>query len=112
MQTLIGATQRANPNPHSGWVWSASATVESMTKPKLNTEFAVETADRAIKSIAQGFIVYAGGSSAVLDAWTFDWVEALGTGLGMGVLSLATSLATGSLFKRGATTLPPPAPKG
>jgi len=80
----------------------------------MNTQFAVETADRAIKSFAQGMIVYASGSSAVLDAWTFNWGAALGTGLGMAAMSILTSFASGSIFKKAASPasmLPPPAPR-
>lgn len=78
---------------------------------KLDTEFGVETADRAIKSFFQGLVVYAGGSDAVLNAWEFNWAEALGASLGLAVLSVATSFASGSIFKKAATpasVLPPP----
>lgn len=83
----------------------------------LNTEFAVETADRAIKSFAQGIVLYAGGGEALIDAFAFDWAEALGFGLGAAALSVVTSLASGSIFKRRATASaasmlpPPPLPK-
>jgi len=80
-----------------------------MSKLSLNTTFAVEVADRAIKSAAQGFVAYAGGIP--LNAWAFSWIEAVGMTLGMAALSVATSMSTGSLFKRGATTLPPPRPR-
>lgn len=79
----------------------------------LNTEWAVETADRAIKSFAQAILLYFGGGEALIDAFTFDWGAALGFGLGGAVLSVLTSMASGSFFKGGATpatVLPPPSP--
>jgi hypothetical protein len=79
----------------------------------LNTEWAVETADRAIKSFAQAILLYFGGGEVLIDAFNFDWVAALGFGLGGAALSVVTSMASGSFFKRGATAtsmLPPPPP--
>lgn len=66
-----------------------------------NTRFAVETADRAIKSFAQGLVVYIGG--ATVNVWSFEWLDAVGTSLGYAALSIATSFASGSLFKHSAT---------
>lgn len=71
---------------------------------KLDTQFSVETADRAIKSFAQAIILGAGFSDVgPVDAFALDWKLALGFGLGGAVLSVLTSLASGSLFKRTAT---------
>jgi hypothetical protein len=69
----------------------------------LNTTFAVETTDRAIKSFAQAIVLYFGVGEALINAFEFDWVAALGFGLGGAALSVLTSFASGSIFKRTAT---------
>jgi hypothetical protein len=78
----------------------------------LNTTWAVETADRAIKSFAQAVILGAGASDAgPVNAFAYDWKLALGFGLGGAVLSVLTSMASGSIFRDSATpasVLPPP----
>ena len=80
----------------------------------LNTQWAVETADRAIKSFAQAILLGFGLSdSGPVDAFEFDWRLGLGFGLGGALLSVLTSLASGSLFTRAASPasmLPPPSP--
>ena len=79
-----------------------------------NTQWAVETADRAIKSFAQSILLGFGLSdSGVVNAFEFDWQLGLGFGLGGALLSVLTSMASGSLFKKAATPasiLPPPSP--
>ena len=78
---------------------------------QLDTDFAVEVADRAVKSFFQGVLaVFAISDAGPVNAFEFDWSAGLGAGLAMTILSVATSLASGSIFKKGATpasTLPP-----
>lgn len=79
----------------------------------LNTTWAVETADRAIKSFAQAIILGAAASEAgPVNAFELDWKLALGFGLGGAVLSVLTSMASGSIFRNAATPASalPPAP--
>lgn len=77
----------------------------------LDKDFAVETADRAIKSAAQGVILGFGLSeSGIANAFEFDWKLGLGFAAGAAILSVLTSLISGSIFKRGVTSasiLPP-----
>jgi hypothetical protein len=58
--------------------------------------FWIRTADRAIKSFAQGVLFVFGASQVgeVADAFTFDLTAALSGGLGMAVLSLLTSIVS------------------
>lgn len=70
---------------------------------RLNTEWIIETSDRALKSFGQAIVLYLGGGSVLIDGFDVDWVDALGFGVGAAVLSAATSLASGSLFKSRAT---------
>jgi len=54
-----------------------------------------ETGERAIKSAAQGVLLSIGASSATpVDLFTLDAKVLVGAGLGMGLLSVLTSLAT------------------
>ena len=50
------------------------------------------TAERAIKSFAQGAIVAIGGNA--VSAWDLDYVGISGTGLSMALLSVLTSVAS------------------
>ncbi len=49
------------------------------------------TADRAVRSAAQGLVT--SGLGAASNLYTWDWKIGLGTAASMGLLSLATSLA-------------------
>lgn len=49
------------------------------------------TADRAVRSAAQGLIT--SGLGAASNLYTWDWKVGLGAAASMGLLSLATSLA-------------------
>lgn len=70
----------------------------------LDTTFAVETADRAIKSFAQGVVLaFAASDVTGVNAFAFDWRSGLGFGLGAAVMSVLTSFISGSVFKRAAT---------
>jgi hypothetical protein len=70
---------------------------------KMNTTFIAETVDRSVKSFAQAIVLYLGGGAVLINGFSADWLDALGFGLGAAVLSLATSLVSGSLFKNAAT---------
>jgi hypothetical protein len=54
------------------------------------------TAERAVKSAAQGFVLLV-GADVVFNALQFDWENALGVVLGAGALSVATSLASSAI---------------
>lgn len=55
--------------------------------------FWVAAAERAVKSFAQGVVLYFGGD-VVLNAWTADWPTAGGIGLGAAALSVLTSMGS------------------
>lgn len=55
--------------------------------------FWVYAGERAIKSLAQGFLAVLTLGSSGLDLFTVNWKGALGVGLGTAVYSVATSLA-------------------
>jgi hypothetical protein len=54
------------------------------------------TAERAIKTAAQGFILLV-GADVVFNALKFDWEQAGGVVLGAAALSIASSLASAAI---------------
>lgn len=60
-------------------------------------EFWKATAERAIKSAAQGPLVLWAVGDGLLNALEIDWESAGGVALGMFILSVLSSLASGAL---------------
>jgi putative effector of murein hydrolase len=65
--------------------------------------FWIETADRVIKSFAQGvaFVFAASQVGEAADAFEFDWDAALAGGLGMAILSLLTAIMSAPFGEQG-----------
>jgi len=61
--------------------------------------FWTATAERAAKSFGQGALVAVGGN--VASAWSLDYLEIAGVGLGMAVASVLTSLASAKVGDEG-----------
>lgn len=57
--------------------------------------FWLATLERAVKSAAQGVVVFWAIGDGLLNLWTVDAKETLGVAAGMAVLSLITSVASG-----------------
>jgi hypothetical protein len=72
-------------------------------------EFWVRTADRAVKSFAQGvlFVFAASKVGEVADAFTFDWKAGLSGGLGMAILSVLTSIMSAPIGVSGSPQVIP-----
>lgn len=62
-----------------------------------------DATERAVKSLAQAVVLALGGD--VADVWSVDWQTVAGIGLGGGVLSLLTSLASVGIANRGTASL-------
>lgn len=56
--------------------------------------FWLDTAERAIKTVAQTWVTLWLVADQVFNILTVDWKQALGVGLGAGVLSVLTSVAS------------------
>jgi|TARA_R110000822_G_scaffold213010_1_gene348366 hypothetical protein len=56
-------------------------------------EFWKDAGERAIKTLAQTFLALA-AAEGIFDVFVSDWQAVLGTSIGAGLLSLATSLVS------------------
>lgn len=65
--------------------------------------FWADAIERAVKSLAQAVVIALGGNA--VDVWHVDWQTVTGVGLGGGVLSLLTSLASVGIASRGTASL-------
>ncbi|GAB4101630.1 holin [Micromonospora taraxaci] len=64
------------------------------------TKFWKATAERAVKSAAQGLLLY-WGADVVFNAWQADWAAAGGIASGAAVLSVLTSLVSAKVSGEG-----------
>lgn len=63
-----------------------------------------DLAERAVKSAAQGVLLFWGGD-AVFSAWSADWGTAGGIALGAALLSVLSSLVSGKVGDSGSASL-------
>lgn len=68
-----------------------------------STEFWAEVAERALKTIAQAFLAMAGAQA--FDALHADWKALVGVSVGAGLISVATSIVSAEIGKRGNPSL-------
>ncbi|MCH5645176.1 holin [Gordonia sp. ABSL49_1] len=64
-----------------------------------SVSFWKDAGERAVKSAAQAAMLAVGGDT--INVWSLDWVTVAGVGLGGGVLSLLTSLASERIGTKG-----------
>lgn len=64
-----------------------------------SVSFWKDSGERAVKSAAQAAMLAVGGDA--INVWSLDWVTVAGVGLGGGVLSLLTSLASERIGTKG-----------
>ena len=67
-------------------------------------EFWLATAERAVKTFAQGFLGLAAGQ-AVFDAFHAPWQTMIGVSLGMALLSVLTSVVSAEIGEAGTPSL-------
>ena len=68
-----------------------------------STEFWAEAAERALKTIAQAFLAMAGAQA--FDALNANWETMAGVSLGAGIISVATSIVSAEIGKKGDPSL-------